>query len=163
MSQRSANTRRTQHTLYLLRREYGGPVTMYRLVSSQSDPTTGERTDVLDVYPVDRAVILPAKSKLQEIRGISLISANKQMVQGGHYDAALQGFIVDSRDIPFEPTSDDWLVLNGRRFNFEVIDRYEDHSSWVIGARAVAGRAPKQVFICKAESLLSLRQETTDD
>lgn len=160
---RSANTRRTQQALYVLRREFGGPVMVYRLISSSSDPTTGESTDVIEVYPVDLAVILPAKGSLQEKRGISLISANKQMVQGGQYEADLQGFIIDSRDIPFEPGTDDWLVLKGQRFNFATIDRYEDNSSWLIGARALQGRAPNQVFLCKAESLLSLTQGAADD
>lgn len=155
---RSANTRRTQHTLYLLRREYGGPVTVYRLIDANSDPRTGKRLVTVEAFPVRRAVILPAKWSLQERRGISLISANKQMVQGGQYEAGLQNFILDSRDIPFEPTTDDWLVHDGRRFDFAAIEEYEDGSSWLIGARALPGRAANQIFHQRVESLVSLTQ-----
>lgn len=159
---RSLNTRRTQHTLYLLRREFGGPVTVYRLMNSESDPRTGVKTKHVDVYDVSRAVILPGNWGLKERRGISLISANKQLVQGGHYESGLQAFIVDSRDIPFEPTSDDWLVHNDRRYNFASIGRYEDNSSWLIGAQALPGRAAEQIFLVKSETLISLTQGADD-
>lgn len=153
------NTRRTQQTLYMLRRQYGDSVTVYQMVSSTSDSMTGQRQEVANAYDVRRAVVLPGTWKLEQIRGISIISANKSLVQGGEFEAGVQIFIIDARDIPFTPTTDDWLVYKDRRYDFASIAHYEDDSSWLIGTKALPGRAPRQIFNRRSESLLSLTQE----
>ena len=155
------NTRQTRLNLYQLRRQYGGPVTIYRLVSSDTTPETGVTETEVESYDIRSAVILPGKWSLQEKRGISLISANKQLVQGGQYEIGLQDFIVDSADLPFRPTTDDWLVYGGKRFNFAAVDEYEDDSSWLISARALSSRAENQHFHVYASSLINVVQGVT--
>ena len=159
---RSANTRRIQQTLFLLRKDYGGPVVVYRLLSASADAETGVRQTNVDTFEVAKAIVLPVKWSLEEIRGISLISSNKSLVQGGWYQAGKQAFIIDSRDLGFEPSVDDWLIHDGRRFNFESVEMAEDHASWVIVAKALPGRAEGQVFVVKAESFISLTSEATN-
>jgi hypothetical protein len=142
----------------MLRREFGDTITVYRLSASQTDPTTGHRTQNILAYTVRLAVVLPGQWSQQEKRGISLISANKSLVQGGQYEVGLQGFIVDSRDLPFTPSTDDWIVYNDRQYNIASIDAYEQSTSWIIGARALPGRANNQIFQLKSESVVSLTQ-----
>lgn len=150
-------TRRIQQALYMLRREYGGPITVYKLNSSESDPQTGNKVIDAESYPVDLAVILPATLSLQEKRGISLISANKQLVQGGQYEGVTQKFIIDRCDLPdIELTTDDWIVESDRRFDIAVIEEFEDGSAYLIHGRAQAGRPANQIFHVQAESLLSV-------
>lgn len=158
---RTANTRRIQQTLMLLRKDFGGPVVVYRLLSASASAETGIRQTNVETFDVTRAIILPVKWSLEEIRGISLISSNKSLVQGGWYQAGKQAFIIDSRDLGFEPSTDDWLIHGGQRFNFESVEMAEDHSSWVIVGKALPGRAEGQVFAVKAESFLSLTSEGT--
>jgi hypothetical protein len=150
------NTRRTRLALRLLQRQYGDRVDVYHLVSSESDPRTGQRQEQIEVTPRVTAIVLPNRTSLQELRGISLISANKRIVQGGQYEGSVQNFIIDSRDLPETPTTDDWLVYQGRRYDFEEIGQAETVASWVIQGRAVSGRAVNQVFVVGSESLLSV-------
>lgn len=151
-------TRRIQHTLYMLRREYGGPISVYKLLSSESDPQTGDKVIDAESYPVDLAVILPATLSLQEKRGISLISANKQMVQGGHYEGVTQKFIIDRCDLPegITLTTDDWIVESERRFDIAAVEEFEDGSAYLIHGKAQTGRPANQIFHVQAESLLSV-------
>src|SRR5580692_444447 len=89
-----------QQALYVLKRQYGAPVDIYVQGAVTTDTTTGARTVNKTVYPIDKVIVLPAKLSRNDKRGISLISANKSLVQGGFYDTTVRRFIIDRSDVP---------------------------------------------------------------
>ncbi len=132
--------RQMQVALYALKRQYGGPIVIYRLLTSEVDPKTGEATVETQATRVKRAIILPAMLTRDVVRNISVISADKQMVQGGNFDVSKRVFIIDRRDARSLVLShDDWLVWNGRKVQFEKIVEMEFDSGWVITGKVLLG------------------------
>lgn len=150
--------RMIRQTLYSLKRQYGGTVSVYRLNDAQTDVRTGRKTIDKDVFVVRRAVILPVKVSRKVIQSISQISANKAFVYGASFDSGLRKFIIDARDLPegFELTSDDWLVYNGRRYEIKAIWEFEFGAAWIVVGKELMGRIAEQVHLVAADSLLSL-------
>ena len=147
-----------QQALYVLKRQYGAPVDIYVQGAVTTDTTTGARTVNKTVYPIDNVIVLPAKLSRNDKRGISLISANKNLVQGGFYDTTTRRFIIDRSDVPdlTTLTENDWLVFKRRKYQFESIQEFEDDVGWVITAKAVIGEVPEQIFLVSADNLMNL-------
>ena len=155
--------KRIDQTLYMLKRQFGGTIDIYTLLSSNTDPRTGEVVDNKEVVNVDRAIILPARITREVKKNISQISANKMFVYGGTYDAGTRMFIVDTRDMPkdFEFTNDDWIVYNSRRYDIKTIEEFEQRTAWTIVAKEVSGVRPEQVLFAHVTDQLSMSQEVT--
>ena len=132
--------RQMQTALYTLKRQYGGPVVIYRLLSSEVDPKTGIAVTETQATRVQRVIILPARITRDVIRNISIISADKQMVQGGSFEVSKRVFVIDRRDTPnLNLSQDDWLVWNGRKVQFEKIEELEFNSGWIITGKVLLG------------------------
>jgi len=133
-------SRQMQTALYALKRQFGGPITIYRLLSSEVNPQTGEATVRTQVTRVRRAAILPALFTRDVVRNISIISADKQMVQGGNFDVSRRVFIIDRRDArSLALSQDDWLVWDGVKYQFENIKELEFRTGWIITGKALLG------------------------
>lgn len=157
MSANNNVTQRMKAVLYALKKEYGGPISIYKKGTSQTNPATGEKTVLRTALPIRRAAILPGNISRNEIRGISLISANKQLVQGGQYDIESRTFIVDGLDAPsLELTEDDWVVCDGMKFQVQRFEEFPSGTAWVIGTKAVLGEKPEQIIFARADNLLDL-------
>ena len=150
---------RIRQTLYQMKKDYGAPIDIYRLVSSETDARTGEKIVTKSVTHVRRAIVVPSRIDRVAQQTISVISANKQFVTGGHYDASQREFIIDRRDVPALPelTADDWIVYNRRKYQIKNIESFEVDAGWVIAAREIVGETPEQVFDLRAESFLELQ------
>ena len=100
------------------------PIDIYKLVSSETDARTGEKVTTKTVTHVRRAVVVPAKIDRIAEQTISIISANKQFVTGGHYDMSQRDFIIDRHDVPALPelTADDWIVYNSRKYQVKTVE-----------------------------------------
>jgi len=132
--------RQMQIAIYALKRQYGGPIVIYRLLTSEVDPKTGEATVETLATRVKRAIVLPATMTREVVRNISVISADKLMVQGGGYDTSKRVFIIDRRDTrDLVISQDDWLVYNGRKYQFEKIEEMEFDSGWIITGKMLLG------------------------
>ena len=150
---------RIRQALYQMKKDYGAPIDIYKLVSSETDARTGDKVVTKSVTHVRRAIVVPARIDRVAQQTISVISANKQFVTGGHYDASQREFIIDRRDVPALPelTADDWIVYNRRKYQIKNIESFEVDAGWVIAARELVGETPEQVFDLRAESFLELQ------
>jgi hypothetical protein len=150
---------RIRQALYQLKKEYGAPIDIYKLLSSKTDARTGEKIVTKTVTHVRRAIVVPSRTDRVANRTISLISANKQFVTGGHYDVNQRDFIIDRRDVPALPelTADDWIVYNRRKYQVKTVESFEVDAGWVVTARELVGEVPEQIFDLRAESILALR------
>ena len=148
---------RMRAVLYGLKRDYGGRIDVYKKGAVTSNARTGERTINKSVTLIDRAIILPADVARREVRGISLISANKNLVMGGGYDNSVRVFIVDRRDTPdLSLSKDDWIVFENLKYEIHSFDDFEFDTGWVITAKALLGEVPEQIRLLAADSLLDM-------
>lgn len=126
-----------------LKKEYGGPITVYKLESTTTNLDTGVKTHTRTSQYIRRAVVLPATLSREVTQTISLISANKKIVQGGSYDVGKRRFIIDRQDVPstFTIDNDDWIVYDGVRYEFIAVEEFEQKTAWLVVAKAVHGDA----------------------
>ena len=145
---------RIRQALYQLKKDYGAPIDIYKLVSSETDARTGEKIVAKTVTHVRRAIVVPSRMDRVANQTISLISANKQFVTGGHYDVNERDFIIDRRDVPALPelTADDWIVYNRRKYQVKTVESFEVDAGWVVTARELVGETPEFIHDLRVES-----------
>ena len=126
-------------TLYTLKRQFAGSVYIYKLIDAATDYKTGVKTSTQEVYAVRRAIVLPIKIQRDEVKTLSIVSANKSFAYGGTYDAGVRLFVIDARDVPsdFDLDLNDWIVYNGQRYSIKTIDKLELQAGWLIVGRAI--------------------------
>ncbi len=138
----SANlNRRIRQLLYSLKRQYGGPVTVYKLEDSTTDYQSGVKRQLVTFTNIARAIILPVKVVREIATSITIVAANKMMVYGGSYDAGTRQFILDAQDLPrdFQLAKDDFIMYNDRRYEVKSYEEFEFHTAWsVIGKETFA-------------------------
>jgi len=140
--------RQMQIALYALKRQYGGPLIVYRLLTSEVDPKTGEATVETRATRIRRAIVLPATFTREVVRNISLISADKQLVQGGGYDSSKRVFIIDRRDARNLTISlDDWLIWGGHKYQPEKIEEMEFQSGWIVTGIVLVGETDLEISL----------------
>jgi hypothetical protein len=131
----------SKRILYMLKREYGGPIDIYKLVDSRTDVQTGQKTVTTNVYHIRRAIIMPAG--WSRVRMSAISSANKDCVAGGAHDTNIRDFIVDRKDAPgLTLTPDDWIVCKGRKYQMSKVEAFEFDSGWIITAKESVGEVP---------------------
>lgn len=129
--------RRIRQALYTLKRAFGSTVTFYKLIDSDTDYTTGQKVSTTTSYTIPRCIVLPVRIQREVVQTISIISANKGLLQGGTYDAGQREFVIDARDLPVIPRQDDYLVYNDRRYEFKEVYELEQRTGWHIVAKEV--------------------------
>ncbi len=145
-------------TLYMLKRQYGGTIDIYTLVSSGTNQETGVVTLVKSVVHVNRAIVLPAQMQREVKKSISQISAQKMFVVGGTYDAGRRIFIIDREDaLTLDLTNNSYLVYRDRKYEIESFQEYEFDAGWIITGRELVGEVPEQIYLLKADNLLDIQ------
>lgn len=124
-----------------MKREYGNEITVYKLGTTTTNYDTGVRSENHSSVFIRRAVVLPVKLSRDVIQTISIISANKKLLQGGSIDQGVRRFIIDRSDVPstFSIHKDDWIVYDGRRYDVKTADEYEYKTAWLLTAKMIEG------------------------
>jgi len=146
-----------------MKREYGGPVTIYHLNDATTNLQTGVKSVDRDSVYISRAVVLPKKLSRDAVQSISLISANKKVVQGGTYDPGTRTFIIDRRDVPsdWDLRQDDWIVYDSKRYDMKWISEFEQKTAWLVVGREVERLVPEEDIYCAGTSLITLSDEVS--
>ena len=134
--------KRWQRTnIQMLKREYGNPVVVYELLTKDTNYDSGLKEATYNSHPVHRAIVMPLHAVRKVIQTISVISANKKLVQGGTFDPGDRAFIIDRKDVPdsFELERDDYIEYNNQRYDLIYVDEYEPGTSWFALGRVIEG------------------------
>lgn len=140
-----------------MKAEYGGQITLYKLSSTSTDRQTGVKTVTRESTVINRAVVLPDTLTRDRQQSISLISANKQVVQGGTYDPGTRRFIIDRADASgWELDQDDWIVYDGSRYDIKSIEDFEQNTAWLVTAKQVRGATVNEDIYQTVSQLMTL-------
>lgn len=124
--------------LYMLKRQYGGSLTVYKQTGSVVDYETGQLSVTATAYPIPLAVILP--TVWRRVRKSTMSKDTQGPI--GSRDVGLKSFIIDRADINgISLTPSDWIVYAGWKYQIEEIDASEFDAGWLVTARLVAGSA----------------------
>jgi hypothetical protein len=132
--------------IYAMKRQFGCPILIRRKLNSWSDPQTGVTSSSIKTIRIRRAVVLQGVVTREAKQSISLITAQKQMVQGGGFDVGKRTFIIERRDIPpevvrdFTLQKDDWIVYDGKHYDIDTLTEYECRTAWVVIGKEIRGR-----------------------
>ena len=134
--------RHIQTNLYAMKQQYGAPIAIRRRTAQSADPKTGESTSTIQTWRIHRAAVLPGNVVRNAKQSISLIIAQKAMVEGGGFDVGKKTFLIDRRDVPrdFVLQKDDWIVYDKRHFQIDTYAEYEK-AAWVIVGKELCGRS----------------------
>jgi len=151
-----------RHVLYSLKRSFGGQIDVHKLTASTTDVRTGQREQTVTVTRIARTPVLPGHTARKAVRGISLISANKEMVTGGTYDSQKKDFIIDRRDAPnlSTLTADDWIVYAGRKYQVAEVEALEFDAAWIVTAKELVGEMSQRVIRVEVSEALRLTSDT---
>jgi hypothetical protein len=147
--------------LYALKRQYGGTITVYQNGTVTTDAKTGDVTRTKTATRIRRVIVLPVTISREVKQSISLISANKQMVTGGGFEAGKRLFIIDRRDCPdLVLKESDWLVYNRRKYAIENFEEYEFDTAYIIHGKELVGESVGGWTLAAGDSLaLDVRAE----
>ena len=128
--------------MYAPKRQFGGTITIYQNGSVTTDTKTGEVTRMKTATRIHRAVVLPETVSREVKQSISLISANKQMVTGGGFEAGKRLFIIERHDCPrLVLKQSDWLVYHDRKYAIENFEEYEFDAAYIIHGKELVGES----------------------
>ena len=131
-----------RRVLYAMKRQYGSMIVVYQNGAVTTDTKTGEVARMKTSTRIHRAVVLPETLSREVKQSISLISANKQMVTGGGFEAGKRLFIIERRDCPnLVLKESDWLVYHGRKYAIENFEEYEFETAYIIHGKELVGEA----------------------
>lgn len=153
-----------RRTIRALKKQYGNPITVYQQGKVDTDYDTGVKTETHDSHYISRAVVLPVSLTRDVIQSISVISANKKIVQGGTFDAGLRNFILDRTDLPsdWKVEKDDWITYDGQRYDVKKVMAFEYKTGYIIQAKLIEGAPTYEDIHAKTNDyLLSLAQTAT--
>lgn len=159
-------TRMNRQALYELKRDYGVPVAIYKMVTASTDYETGAKTSSAQAYHVKRCVVMPAATLRKFFYGVSYLGANKSFVsQGGQgWDESNRGFLIEGRDLPnFVFEKEDWVVHDGRRYDIDTIETLENGDGWLIVGKHIRGSLPQQEIRMNVVDTLYTTQELEGD
>ncbi len=131
------------HNIYAMKRQYGALILIRRKLSAPADPKTGNAAASVQTWLVRRAPVLPEDISRDAKQSISLITAQKQMVQGGGFDVGKRTFLIDWKDMPrdFTLQKDDWIVFDNRHYDIDTISEYGYKAAWIVVAKELRGRS----------------------
>jgi hypothetical protein len=131
-----------RRVLYAMKRQYGSTIIVYQNGTVTTDTKTGQVARTKTATRIQRAIVLPVTISREVKQSISLISANKQMVTGGGFEAGKRLFIIERRDCPnLVLKESDWLVYHGRKYSIENFEEYEFDVAYIIHGKELVGES----------------------
>ena len=153
--------KRLFQTIYKLKRLYGREISLYRQGNSVTNTFTGVVTlSGRTVIDVKRAIVLPVKLVRTQVQTISMISADKQFVQGGMFDQASRWFYIDPKDLPsgYQIERDDHIVYRGKKYEIKTVKDNEFELLWEVLGIELIGVIPEQVINLTGYNIIDFQQ-----
>lgn len=153
-----------RRSLYMLKRQYGASLTVYKLVDTETDYRTGKKSVIRELHRVRRAIMLPEEEVRRVEQGIAHLSTNKRFNSQAGFDQGKALFIFDASDLPagFKFNLDDFVVIGDEYYRVTEVDEYEYDSGWVIKTTRVEGAELKVILDVSAETTTALTQAAAE-
>jgi hypothetical protein len=159
-------TRELKAALYVLMRDYGSTLDVYKTITTNTDLSTGKKSGTVDVFTIRKAVAMPATTARKFFMGTAYNTAGKEFsTQGGEgWDGTSRLFMIQGSDLPskYEWELEDWIVFDSRRYEVSSIEELDFYSGWLILGKVIKGMIPEQVHSRNIVSIADMKGETQD-
>lgn len=145
-----------------MKRNYGFPIDLYKILKSDIDTTTGAKSIQKQRCHVRKAVILNAALLRRNFQyDMSYVAANHKFSYGGYFDTETLAVIVECNDFPrgIEFNEDDFAIYDRKRYTFDKVDILEHKLAIAITMRQAKGVSVEESLDLKVVSILAITQE----
>lgn len=162
-----ANLYFIRRVLYKLKKNYGFPISLYKILESQNDPQTGRKDRKRAVYDIRKAVILTPSDLKRTFNHDRAFAAavTSRFSYGGFYDIEALYIMIDCRDLPrdFLIELQDFFIYNHKRYNIDDCQKIEPGLAYIIKSRELRGSEPTEIITEKIIQSLPLEQGVLND
>ncbi|MFA5759606.1 MAG: hypothetical protein WC942_09660 [Clostridia bacterium] len=122
-------------TLYFLNKDYGLPVTLFKIVEAVTDITSGEIRRTVSFKHISRALVLPN-------------TLTRRIFNGGPvYDINNRSIVVNTVDIrQLELKIDDYALFNNKQYMITKTVEYDNKQALILEVKEYLGQPITEVF-----------------
>jgi len=140
MQPRRKETRLIRRVFYRLKRDYGFPIRLYKIIDVTLDLEAGTKTRRVRCKSILRAVFVTARLFRSFVYDLSYIAVNKNFVSGGFFDANDRVILIDWQDTrDFEVELDDYIIYDDKHYLVTGVRVFENDAGYLVKVRGVTG------------------------
>lgn len=125
-----------RNVLYRMKRRYGLPANLIKIISEAVNLETGVKTLTRDSLQISRVIILPSTLKREFFYDLAFITGNKDFTYGGSALTDSRKFIIDQQDLgAWGIKVGDGIIYNEKRYTVQEIDEFENRLGYVVTAK----------------------------
>lgn len=153
-----------RNVLYRMKRRYGLPANLIKIISEVVDLETGVKTLTRDNLQLSRVIILPSTIKREFFYDLAFITGNKDFTYGGSTLADSRKFIIDQEDLgSWVLAVGDGIIYNGKRYEIQEVDEFENKTGYLITAKESESVAINNLIPISIFDELTFGDEVTND
>lgn len=131
--------------IYSLKRDYGGPLDLYRDTIISLDRSTGEKEVTKEKWHIHRAIRLP-----RNIHRDVIFSAtgNRLFQYGNVIETADRNVIIDARDIPkgLVIQEENWyLIIDDERYEIRKAEKFDFNAAYFLILKKLVGKPLERI------------------
>lgn len=136
-----------RQTIYRLKQRMGLPIYYHVIDEHETDPETGQKTTVLSVINIKKAVVLRAREFRSFVYDLAFISANKDFTTGGFFDPEDRRTIIQASDLNgHNPQIWDYFIFQNKRYDVKEVYELENNFGYVLLARMIRGQEVTRIM-----------------
>ena len=129
-------------TLYGLRRNFGVPISLWRVINTVTALEAGSEVFTYGIYYIPRAIVLPGMQQRDFAYDLSYIAAAKNFTYGGFFDQNTRYVILNDEDRMGDsqtiiPVPSDTLLINDQVYSIRRVEHFEAQYLYMIECRTV--------------------------
>lgn len=149
-----------RNSVYRLKQRYGLPIDYHIIDDHSTEPETGDKTTVLNVVNIKKAVVLRAREFRSFVYDLAFISANKDFTTGGFFDPEDRRVILQASDLKgHNPQIWDYFIFQNDRYDVKEVLEFENNYAYMLLARKLRGQEVTRIIT--ENSVLVLSQTAT--
>lgn len=130
-----------RNAIYKLKHRTGLPIAYHIIDEHSVDPATGDKTTVLRVINIDKAVVLKAREFRSFVYDLAFISANKDFTMGGFFDPEDRRVLIDTVDLDgHNPQIGDYFIFQNKRYDVKEVFEFENNFTFGLLGRMLRGQ-----------------------
>lgn len=160
------NQRRRKHEIqtyiYILeRRGNFSPGKLIRITSTKPNYETGETGVETQQFDLPRLVTYDASNTHKFEYDLGYLAANKNFTYGGLYEPGDRVAIFSTKGLPeaFELKMNDYIVLDGVKYNMQSFAALDVNAGYVVKLRATKDEKPYQTHNMAVREKLTMSEE----
>lgn len=135
--------------LYVLKRQYGGPLDIYIVTTGPTNLETGAKVVNKTKYHIALSPIIPISLTQNSIFSAAYMkNVGREFAYGNFIDLELKRVIIDQRDLPigFDPDIIAYIVIDHKRYEIMKNQKLGNNIGYQIDIKRAVGVPTNEIF-----------------